>query len=149
MFSSYVGRVEAVQITEDSVSSDEIQFEHTPMGVDVRVTTPGSGTFHADYGSYLVKRGGKEYLYGKDSFEARYSPIQEDKPWLGIWTGMVDTNGDRVNFGDTLEFDPREWGNDVTNTFVVDLVNGDTICLGSTSSLAEHCTIIKRYSEQC
>lgn len=64
---------------------------------------------------------------------------------LGFWTGLYDRNGRKVHIGDTLEFDPKEWGG--PNKTVVEFINGELNILGSVSSVAEWCTVTVGYDE--
>jgi hypothetical protein len=43
-------------------------------------------------------------------YEAKLAAIKEGADFIGCFTGLYDRNGNKVYFGDTLDFDPREWG---------------------------------------
>ena len=64
---------------------------------------------------------------------------------LGFWTGLRDRNGRKVHIGDTLEFDPAEWGGD--NETVVKFENGELNVLGGVSAVAEWSVVIVGYNE--
>jgi len=64
---------------------------------------------------------------------------------FGFWTGLCDRNGRRVHIGDTLEFDPTEWGGD--NETIVQFEDGELNVLGGISAVAEWSVVTKGYNE--
>jgi len=64
---------------------------------------------------------------------------------LGFWTGLHDRNGRKVHIGDTLEFDPKEWGGD--NETVVQFIDGELNVLGGVSAVAEWSVVTVGYDE--
>lgn len=65
---------------------------------------------------------------------------------LGTFIGLSDKEGQPVQIGDTLEFDPTEWGKE--HTFVVELIDGQIQHSGATSDLPQFCRIIRKWSDE-
>lgn len=65
----------------------------------------------------------------------------------GLYTGLSDCHGNPVHLGDTLEFDPNEWGNSDRNKFVIGFSDGELDCLGTPGDISEWCTIIKKWDK--
>lgn len=65
----------------------------------------------------------------------------------GTPIGLNDKHGNPVHIGDTLRFDPYEWGNSTNNEFVVTLVEGEIQMNGGPSDIPSWCEIIKRWNE--
>jgi len=61
-------------------------------------------------------------------------------------TGLKDSLGNTIHVGDTLVFDPKEWGNDESNVFVVEWEDGQLTGNGALSDWSQWCTVID-YSE--
>jgi len=64
---------------------------------------------------------------------------------LGLFTGLLDANGLPIQLGDTLSFDPKEWGNEYIFQLVFE--DGGFNIGFSVEDLSEHCTIIKKYND--
>lgn len=64
---------------------------------------------------------------------------------LGYWTGLYDRNRRKIHIGDTIEFDPSEWGG--PNSTVVEFKDGELNMPGAISEASEWCTVTVRYDE--
>ena len=64
---------------------------------------------------------------------------------VGLWTGLLDRNGRKVHIGDTIEFDPDEWGGD--NETIVQFEDGELNVLGGISGVTDWSVVTKGYNE--
>lgn len=64
----------------------------------------------------------------------------------GLQTPFVDRNGSKINVGDTLVFDPIEWGSEYTFKIEFDRDDGEML-FPSKNDLADWCTIVKKWYE--
>ncbi len=64
----------------------------------------------------------------------------------GMPIGVTDANGVPICVGDTLHFDPDEWGSDDCE-FVVQVRNGEIVGNGCPSDWRNWCWIVKRFDE--
>lgn len=62
-----------------------------------------------------------------------------EPPFTGCLTGLVDMRGTPVRYGDTLQFNMREWGGRYTFVMEYDPVNG----CPHASDVAEWCWVIE------
>ncbi len=63
---------------------------------------------------------------------------------MGVPIGVCDRNGNPLHIGDTLKFDPREWGDDCC-VFEIKLENGEIVHPGTTSDLSNWCDLVRRW----
>lgn len=63
----------------------------------------------------------------------------------GMPIGVTDANGVPICVGDTLRFDPVEWGSDCE--FVIQVRNGAIVGNGCQSDWRNWCSIVKRFNE--
>ena len=63
----------------------------------------------------------------------------------GTYIDKTDCEGNKIHVGDTLSFDPTEWGGPCE--FVVQIQEGEFLICGSTEDLSEWCTVIKKWDE--
>ena len=74
----------------------------------------------------------------------RYNPSTRCKMGeVGQWIGTYDRKGREICIGDTVRFDPTEWGSDDCE-FVVQWEDGELILKGSFSELTDYCEVIRR-----
>jgi hypothetical protein len=64
---------------------------------------------------------------------------------IGTYIDALDCNGQKIHIGDTLAFDPREWGG--TCEFVIMIKKGQILHPGSTEDLTEWCKVVKKYDD--
>lgn len=66
----------------------------------------------------------------------------------GLWTGLYDKEDRCIHLGDTLSFDPVEWGGE--NVFVLeyDVEEGGLAIGFGASDLSEFCTIVKKWDAE-
>jgi hypothetical protein len=64
----------------------------------------------------------------------------------GVYIGILDQEGSKIHIGDTLSFDPKEWGGPYE--FVIEITRGEiSLPGGGPSDVTEWCTIIKKYDD--
>src|SRR5688500_13556602 len=61
----------------------------------------------------------------------------------GMFTGLYDRMGQPIHIGDTVRFDPKEWGNDETNVFVVRFEKGELQVNGTPFDMHQWCEVIQ------
>lgn len=59
---------------------------------------------------------------------------------IGVFIGIYDQQGTPIHIGDTLAFDPQEWGAPIE--FTVTLEHGQICHPGATEDLTQWCTVI-------
>lgn len=59
----------------------------------------------------------------------------------GMWIGVNDRHGRRIHLGDTLRFDPQEWGGHIDCEFVIALQEGEIVHPGSPGDLTQWCEV--------
>jgi hypothetical protein len=65
----------------------------------------------------------------------------------GLNTGLKDRNGVEVHLGDTLSFDPKEWGSEFV--WVLAFEDGELNgCSAVTTDIPEWCDVIKKWDAE-
>lgn len=73
--------------------------------------------------------------------DATNNNTSPSRPSEGVLIDRNDKHGRAIHIGDTLRFDPREWGGDCT--FAIELKDGQISHPGSTDDLDQYCEIIR------
>ncbi len=91
---------------------------------------------------------GNKFIYSDDVGLGLFF-TQFDKSMIDQSSGLSDVNDINLFFGDILEFDPIEWGDNTTNNTIIEWDDNysQISVYGDVMDISEWCTLIGNYRE--